>query len=1096
MSSANNSTRDRPSGARHQHNASSSSVSGSGASPAVESAVTRLLVAIKQLLEALTYWSTGKMTDLQVSDVYVQLGNDFNSAVAAFAAFRIDMSELLSVPEDLRHVLEDALAEEASPAVLEVYLPKVRAIITNLLQGLRSKQSIYRRSVADRQERKARAESSSSSSTTKHERGGSSTSRPEKVSSGRKSSRGPTSEPPDPPRIPEPSLPRSHYSQRTTRSEQESRTPVQREVELPPETIPHGPSGPSFRNSADPNGSAGADRLSRLASVAAVAEERLQADSPPSRPSTPSQRPSLPIQRSARTSGGGVSYSRTFPAPPRPSREDDGIRRGQSQPSVRPASRSRAPTPDHFQHVSQTDPIPEPLPSPSSKASSVPSHVKRYSLSDNPMPDPPQLHVEVPSPRLDDMDERGEQDVPSAPQSILSTPSMAGSTLVNEGTEELGVEQSLAALQRSEALERRASKRFSTYTFSKMVGGGPGDRTNRKSMLASSSLLTAGDLNAVAEDDETPMPSPVKPRRGELSRKKSLDSIRKTLRALDEREQAPLPPVPPVPRSISPGVANGDYVIPRPMELPPLPPPNQVNGAESPDGRTVATVASLPLPFPSSSEQSAITVFLQVDRHVKKVNIEPAGLSFAALRVLFVDKFSYNPGASNFPSIYIRDPSSGVQYELEDVEEVQDKCLLSLNIEPLDQIKQHIDSQISMLSQDLKELRSTVISTRRQSVQVQTHVINSSPVSPERPTEKQFQKIAKRLTRVMTLAEMPYVPSPTWGPGAPAPPIVTALAPQTTGSSLISDERALRMVADLKTQVDEVQNLRRDLGVMRQIYIDFMNSTKESLGSLRTQAHAVRELANPKVGGARAYIDTGKAKLDIRSQDILTKVDDLQDTVEALRDDVIKRQISPKVNVMKALKTEISASAQELETLKEYIGTIKPMWKQTWEEELQNIVEEQQFLNHQEEFVKDLLEDHKALTEVYEQVEQVISLRGSKSGRGGLKFRVAAPEEGHEGLSTVMLEIRGAAVDPSRRMKAIEANLKMRDRELASRSDEFQDELSGFVAGKKLKMTGGADEVERVRQKRNDLALKAMFSTAPLSTFHSSPASPSSPLGS
>jgi hypothetical protein len=63
--------------------------------PAVESAVTRLLVSIKQLLESLTQWSMLKMTETQVSDVYVRLGNDFNEAVAAFAAFNIDMSYVL-----------------------------------------------------------------------------------------------------------------------------------------------------------------------------------------------------------------------------------------------------------------------------------------------------------------------------------------------------------------------------------------------------------------------------------------------------------------------------------------------------------------------------------------------------------------------------------------------------------------------------------------------------------------------------------------------------------------------------------------------------------------------------------------------------------------------------------------------------------------------------------------------------------------------------------------------------------------------------------------------------------------------------------------
>jgi hypothetical protein len=59
--------------------------------PAVDSIVTRLLVAIKQLLEAFQLWSTGAMSDVDVSNVYVQLGNEFNSAVAAFNSYRIDM---------------------------------------------------------------------------------------------------------------------------------------------------------------------------------------------------------------------------------------------------------------------------------------------------------------------------------------------------------------------------------------------------------------------------------------------------------------------------------------------------------------------------------------------------------------------------------------------------------------------------------------------------------------------------------------------------------------------------------------------------------------------------------------------------------------------------------------------------------------------------------------------------------------------------------------------------------------------------------------------------------------------------------------------
>jgi hypothetical protein len=63
--------------------------------PVVESAVTRLLVSIKQLLECLTQWANANSSEEDVSDVYVRLGNDFNAAVAAFAFYEIDMSYVL-----------------------------------------------------------------------------------------------------------------------------------------------------------------------------------------------------------------------------------------------------------------------------------------------------------------------------------------------------------------------------------------------------------------------------------------------------------------------------------------------------------------------------------------------------------------------------------------------------------------------------------------------------------------------------------------------------------------------------------------------------------------------------------------------------------------------------------------------------------------------------------------------------------------------------------------------------------------------------------------------------------------------------------------
>ena len=57
------------------------------------------------------------------------------------------------MPDDLRGVLEQCLAEEANNENLQMYLPTVRQIIKNLLQGLREKQSIYRRIVSEHKHR-------------------------------------------------------------------------------------------------------------------------------------------------------------------------------------------------------------------------------------------------------------------------------------------------------------------------------------------------------------------------------------------------------------------------------------------------------------------------------------------------------------------------------------------------------------------------------------------------------------------------------------------------------------------------------------------------------------------------------------------------------------------------------------------------------------------------------------------------------------------------------------------------------------------------------------------------------------------------------
>ncbi|KDQ51072.1 hypothetical protein JAAARDRAFT_140943, partial [Jaapia argillacea MUCL 33604] len=113
----------------------------------VPTAVQNLLQSTKRLQDVLRQWSVAQASESQVSDVYVLVGNEFNTTITAFARHNIDMSEIYSVPRELRGILEHCLGEEPSPQVLESFMPQVRQTLFNLLEGLKSKQAEYWRAV-------------------------------------------------------------------------------------------------------------------------------------------------------------------------------------------------------------------------------------------------------------------------------------------------------------------------------------------------------------------------------------------------------------------------------------------------------------------------------------------------------------------------------------------------------------------------------------------------------------------------------------------------------------------------------------------------------------------------------------------------------------------------------------------------------------------------------------------------------------------------------------------------------------------------------------------------------------------------------------
>ncbi|WAQ88001.1 hypothetical protein PtA15_9A126 [Puccinia triticina] len=971
----------------------------------MESTVTRLLVATKQLLESLTDWSQGKIDEGGVSDIYVRLGNEFNAASLAFTKEGINMSDLNSVPDDLRTCLEAALSEEASPTTLDQHLPQIRQIVVHLLQGLKVKQAKWRAA-----KRQHEHEASSYTST----RPGSLRDHPN---------------PPDRPPLPHPSIRSGPRSLNAARSREDLRRVA---VVSTSSHSDHHRSQPIHAPSPGPSSSSTTHPFSR--SVGPL-------DHPSTTTTTTTTTKSndpLPGTRS--------SYDNPSAGPPVPSKS-----------RMSPVSRAVRSVNDFSERLRGNNKVSPPPPAPPP-----------------PPPIPPQFDPSIPrSHRPDHIP------APRSPRSESSNQAQASS---------------LEALRKADMLQRRASKRFSTYTYNKIAAtASPHKRSGEsqnnlvpnvpalpRSPISMNFLLPRDDVESARETSQAGREllrasssqrshdgQSVSDKLGSGSRpgsratevEDSFDQAKDHISTIAEETQQSIRINPMTPESSN----TFSNLI--------LTPPHHK--------KHVGSSANL-------ADQSC-TVFLQLGRDVKKAKLDSTP-TIASLRVLFMDRFQFNPGSDNFPEIYLRDPQSGIQYQLEDMSEVKDRVVLSLNIDALDQVKTHIDSGLSTLAREIKDLKSTITTLRRQSVPpppVSTVTVlkaSSRPSTPIQPaTDSQFKQTARQVMKsTESSAILNTQKAEQLGESSsPRPP---------NSASSSSDLRLQQLNGTFKNQYGEVQALRRDLGILRQLYGTFTGETKSLLAGLRSQAEAVKQAATAKVASSRTFIDAGKVKLESQSQDLVTKVESLQDTVEDLKQDVTTRKMKPKPSAMATVSQSIQTVKAELEQLTNHITTIKPAWKKSWEDELQNIVDEQQLLNYQEDLIKDLKEDLEAVSNLFGHVEHYLDARKVSKVKPKEFIPILSPTSAgglmtdpRGGLETVLMQVKGLEPNQESRLKAIEAAEKLRAKNLTEvqKDNEFAQELAGFVGNKKLKMTGGHEEIERLRKIKSEATLKAIAGTRP-----------------
>ncbi|KAK7532475.1 actin-interacting protein [Phyllosticta citribraziliensis] len=649
-------------------------------------------------------------------------------------------------------------------------------------------------------------------------------------------------------------------------------------------------------------------------------------------------------------------------------------------------------------------------------------------------------------------------------------------------------QDALAALQRGGELERRASRRFSAYQIQKHLGAAngipmlPTQTTpvpnrgkdvresmnavrNRGSVMHSRKQSTqragfddsakANNLAARRISEESSATSSSVPAPGENDEGSRMQSPERT-RGDDVDEDAPtFNATVSSPGEDESGTSQGgDKSLFRRGTI--------ITPTRSPSRRAKPSTPEQSQEFiPEQSPQPGkeLTLFLQYKSKIKKFVLADGynDLSMARLQLAFIEKFAWNThnNGADLPDIYLQDPVSGVRHELEDLNDIKDRSVLVLNVEPLDEVKRHFDDGIG----DLRKLVEGI----KTSISDQQSVI-------ERVSNRQ-QDAAKEIASLAA--------APSAGSRASMLSPVSPLRGPPSGANLKGSAASL----------DEIQSLRRDLAVVRQTYTSFVSDVEATMTTIRSKAASVKSTAIkaeiPSVEGesGRAYVNAGKKTLNDDSEKIVNRVDDLQDLVEDLRKDVVQRGVRPIPRQLDTVAKDIQNATSEVKKLQDFLKKEKPIWTKIWEQELQMVMEDREMLTMQEELALDLQDDLEKLSETFGLVEQATKQQnlqsgGSRttSGKGMHALQLDAAVDPHKAKDGMLNEVRALQPNHESRLEAIERAEKLRQKELESRrGGEFQQELSNFVEEGKLKKSGGFEEVERLRIAKDEKIRKEVF---------------------
>lgn len=423
-----------------------------------------------------------------------------------------------------------------------------------------------------------------------------------------------------------------------------------------------------------------------------------------------------------------------------------------------------------------------------------------------------------------------------------------------------------------------------------------------------------------------------------------------------------------------------------------------------------------------ASNGSEYTLFLRVDGKTKKCRV-PRRTTLTSLKLLFVERFAYSLGSESFPEVYIKDPQYSEFYELEE--------------------------------QNMTDLKDGCVVTLR-------------PQKENSELEKYFSNFMKQIKTEIKNSQIQVLEDINKKQGTVTP--LASVQTKEVSESYSKD-------SDLN-----IEQIKHNLSILRQIYSTSKKETDDKVSSILAKVEEFKSSSFDTAASSlitNSYVQKSQEELGNISDTLLSRVDDLQDLIEIMRKDVANRGVTPSSKRLESLFKEINEAESDLKKMQKYIDTEKPHWKKTWEEQLDKVCDEQQFLTLQEDLLVDLQEDLHRTSQTFDLVKMCCEEKEKNPSNSKIAAPIMPllkPGTFDQVREQMLVAVQSLNPDHEGRSDAIKRAEKLWEKEKVYKEhDEFKDELGNFVESSSLKKSGGVDAIEKQRQEKDAANLRNNF---------------------